>query len=1169
MSQSINTGLYTTLNNTVAYTDLGIIFDDTTNNRTINGLKTCTQVPSTTQTAFTNSQQLVTKGYVDTMPTSVINNTLNSTYSYDSIKPSNTVTYSVAMNPTSLKQSFVLPAVTTITPSNILVKTDGQLAGDQLFSFGEISNTRGSTQGMWIAIGGGDVGGAYSAGYSYDGINWVSLNSNILSANKYFGLACNGQMWIASSTSTMRYSYDGFTWNNVPLSVSMTQAFCIASNGQIWVAGGAGTWNLAYSMNGLYWYRAKSGFSLISSVQGVAWNGQMWVCVGGYISCALMYSYDGINWLPSINNPFGGSWAYSVAWNGTIWVVGGGVAPWIVYSYDGILWYAGNPELTIAATVNAIAYNGFIWLAAGSNPYIAYSYNGINWLTTDANSIFAFGSNNSMPSIAWNGQLWVAGANCYSGSTTNSGRMIGYSYNGINWFLSSSGSACFPRSRDTVMGLAWSGKRKNTLYLPMARTLALGQGVNTIAYAYAGTNNILYDGSYNNWTGGVTHLGLPTNTLFSCANAAAWNGTQWIAMGNTVASAATGNTIAVSSIYNGNTYFNAQTGITTGTNSIGNAGNVWTGLGNYIFSTSGNGIGWNGNVWVACGQGGNTLAYSPDGYLWTGLGSNIFSSVCNSVTWNGTYWIATGLYSGINGNTLAYSKDGIVWNGLGNLIFTSQAMAATWSGTIWVAVGKGGNTMAFSYDGNIWTGMGTTIFSTSGICVAVNTTRTMWVAGGQGTNTLVYSTDGISWSGASGSFPTIVNSVVWNGKVWVASGNGTHTLAYSFDGITWTGEGATILTAGGQGIAANMGVGSAIIPINYNAPVNASVPMWIVCGQGTNHTLSYSLNGNTWIGLGINTFTQLGTAVSYSSSGIWVATGSSGPNTGNSMAYSTNGTTWTGLGTSIFYTSGRAVLWNGLVWVAGGDLNAGTNTLAWSSNGIIWTGLGTNIFSSNCYGFGWSGTMWIAVGNGTSNNMAYSYNGINWTGLGKPVFSTSGSSVVWNGVMWIAVGTGTVNTMAYSYNGLNWVGLALTPFSTAGYSVTWNGTIWVAVGSGTNAIAWSRDGITWTGLGVTNAATGYLTTGNEVFWNGQIWMACGQGSSPAVGVTVYSFNGKTWYSSNNVLFDTTLYGIAYNSYFTNKLTLYNYGTVGGTQTLDIVGDTYYQSGYSQLIVNIS
>ena len=258
--------------------------------------------------------------------------------------------------------------------------------------------------------------------------------------------------------------------------------------------------------------------------------------------------------------------------------------------------------------------------------------------------------------------MWVAGG-------TGTVNTLAYSYNGINW--TGLGTSIFSSIGN---GMACGGTRLNKLYLPMARTLVLGQGGNTIAYAYAGTNNIAYDLSYN-WTGGVTHLGYSTTTLFSAANAAAWNGSMWIAVGNTVASAATGNTIAVSSIINGNVSFNVTTRQTVGTNTLGNAGNVWTGMGNYIFSIAGNGIGWNGNVWVACGQGGNTLAYSPNGYSWFGLGTSIFPSIANSVTWNGSYWLATGLGPGTNGNTLAYSVDGVIWTGLGNTTFNTQAMA--------------------------------------------------------------------------------------------------------------------------------------------------------------------------------------------------------------------------------------------------------------------------------------------------------------------------------------------------------------------------------------------------------------------------------------------------------------------------------------------------------------
>ena len=48
-----------------------------------------------------------------------------------------------------------------------------------------------------------------------------------------------------------------------------------------------------------------------------------------------------------------------------------------------------------------------------------------------------------------------------------------------------------------------------------------------------------------------------------------------------------------------------------------------------------------------------------------------------------------------------------------------------------------------------------------------------------------------------------------------------------------------------------------------------------------------------------------------------------------------------------------------------------------------------------------------------------------------------------------ATGTGT-DSIAYSYNGINWTGIGNTIFSNAAFAVAWNGNIWVAVGYGTN-----------------------------------------------------------------------------------------------------------------------
>jgi len=78
-----------------------------------------------------------------------------------------------------------------------------------------------------------------------------------------------------------------------------------------------------------------------------------------------------------------------------------------------------------------------------------------------------------------------------------------------------------------------------------------------------------------------------------------------------------------------------------------------------------------------------------------------------------------------------------------------------------------------------------------------------------------------------------------------------------------------------------------------------------------------------------------------------------------------------------------------------------------------------------------------------------------------------------------------------------------------------------------------------------------------------LWIASGVGTS---GCTVYSPNGKLWFAPttpNTTM--TTAYGIAYSNYFTNKLVLDSNGA-SGTQTLDVVADAYFQTGYNRMMV---
>jgi len=998
--------------------------------------------------------------------------------------------------------------------------------------------------------------------YSYDGLNW-SIHSSppLLIGAKPYDLYWNGTYIIAVCNVTQgtignayAYSYDGFNWfGNTILNTQNTTPSPIGHYGLAWgrvnTASRPNTYNILRSLNYSPNTASWSGTTtILQKVNTVVYNG--YLSLAGGILTTTTRSIPPFNVNMSYLSNTGNNWVdfynpilnciNGLAWNGSIWVAVGGNGP----SFGPIAYPFVNNGNCIAISVSGIT--GWTGVATNDN-------------------LFNFGQ-----SVTWNGTLWIATG--ITGNIITGGNTLAYSYNGVNWFPL--GSSVFIISGNVV---AWSGKRANTMYIPQTRTLALCNSNNnagTIAYAYAGTNSILYDLS-NNWTWAITNRGLSTTTLFTQANAAAWNGAQWIAVGTPVSGSIVGNTLAFSSIFNGNSYisnyaYNLAGNVIT-PNSLGNAGNVWIGLGNYTFYTAGNGIGWNGNIWVAAGQGGNSLAYSPNGFSWFGLGTRVFSTSATSVTWSGTYWLATG----VGGNTLAYSADGVIWVGLGRNIFTTQANGAAWNGRFWVAAGQGGNTLAMSWDTVNWRGLGATYFTTLANAVATNTDGTMWIAAGQGTNTLMYSTNGILWTTVnSNPFSTTGNAVTWNGKFWVASGTGTNTLGYSPDGINWTGEGSSlIVTPGLSGsVVANMGVGSAIIPTNYTTLPVTTTPLWAMGGTGTN-TLAFSLNGIVWTGVGNSVFTTQCNSVAYApiipgntvSSGTWVAAGQGT----NSLAYSTTGNTWTGLGTVIFSTSGQSVQWNGVMWVATG---AGIgNTLAYSYTGNVWFGSGRNIFNVTGNAIAWSGSMWVATGSGSTlaqgigNTLAYSYNGIHWSGAGCNIFTTSGNGVAWNGIIWVAVGAGG-NTMAYSYNGIQWFGLGSSVFSTVGNGIAWNGQFWVAVGAGTNSIAWSPSGITrWTALGQSNAATANLSIGYSVTWSGQIWMVGGIGSTS---ITVYSPNGIQWFNSANAGVMTAACGVAYSNYFTNKLTFNTYGP-SKTQTLDIVADSYYQTGYNTLNYNLT
>ena len=874
-----------------------------------------------------------------------------------------------------------------------------------------------------------------------------------------------------SGGNTMAYSTDGVTWNklNYNLASSLNG---VCWNGRIWVAGGMGP-VAVYSTDGFSW-TACSGFIPSTTVDCLAWSGttNTWLMTG-LGGNTVAFSYDGINWNGSTSgkNTFPTE-CYNVAWNGTMWVgAGKGAGNTLAYSYDGLTWVgSGNTMFSISGY--NVAWSGNKWVAVGEGTVntMAYSFDGITWVGLGKNVFTARATG-----IAWNGKGWVAAG--------QGGNTLAYSSNGIGW--TGIGNKTFDLSGLVVTwagtewvsggngngntlaystdGLNWTGLGK-TIFSTSCNTLACNNRrehtvvipPNRIVATGTGTVNTL---AYSN--DGLTWTGLGKTVFITAGNSAEWNGRMWIAAGQG------GNTLAYSS-----------------------NGIQWTGLGVSVFSVSGITVAWNGSLWIAGGQGTNhTLAYSYDGTSWSGLSKTIFDTSCYSVAWNGSIWLAAGTNSSVG--RIAYSTNGINWTNTGTTVFSTNAYNATWNGSLWVAGGSGTvNTRAYSYDGLSWTGLGLAPFTTSCLDVAWN--GTMWVAVGNGaTHTLAYSMDGITWVGLLKTiFSVYGNSVSWNGRFWTAVGSGaTHTIAYSMNGITWVGQLRTIFDSTGNGVAWNKGLGAVNI-------------------QNITYMVGNSLSG------GVNTSFSpdnvrvtpyyehmVDTKVVAWDGNMWITNG----------YYSYDAINWKQ--NSLITQSFTAVATSGSAWVGGA-----ANMLYYSADGLTWaTTTGSSTVSIYLF-VEWNGQIWIAGGTG-SDRMVYSLDGKTWSvsnTASSTALAISANAAAWDGGKWMVAGSSTT-MLAMSINGIDWSDVKYSGATFPGNScLAWNGKQYLLGGS--SGYAYSADGVTWT-----FRATPVI---HEVSWNGQFWLAANNTNSGGV----YSADGISWYNiiTNSVSLDIVRSGLILN-----------------------------------------
>lgn len=255
-------------------------------------------------------------------------------------------------------------------------------------------------------------------------------------------------------------------------------------------------------------------------------------------------------------------------------------------------------------------------------------------------------------------------------------------------------------------------------------------------------------------------------------------------------------------------------------------------------------------------------------------------------------------------------------------------------------------------------------------------------------------------------------------------------------------------------------------------------------------------------------------AVTWSSAlNLFVAvgyTGVSGP-PGQIMT-SPDGIVWTSQVCPANVTQLFGVCWsstlNLFVAVGIGSGVGGLGAVITSSDGVNWTAQ-TPAFNTTFNGVAWSASlgMFVAVGgdnstDSTANKIMTSVNGTAW------VSRTSAQTKVWNAIVWaseigkfVTAGGGGTKDIAYSSDGINWTGIAVSPASRWG-ALAWSPakSLFVALRTGSAFESYSSDGITWS----TPIAT-------PIAMNGIAW-------SPEIGIFlgVYFSSANSYYSSDGI-----------------------------------------------------
>jgi hypothetical protein len=241
--------------------------------------------------------------------------------------------------------------------------------------------------------------------YSPDGYSYFGLENNQFSVQAY-SPTWNGQYWLAgdaynsATIDTIKRSVDGLIWRSATSGGFDLACQNFGWNGWLWVAVGLATTtsNIQYSTDGFNWSNAQGSLPE-GSANSVLFDGKKWI-VGGSFFTSFVYSSDGINWLASPTSDCNA--IHDIAYNGRIYIAAGefsNASYGLAYSYDGINWTYNNTLLPSPYNMDypldggawSVTWSGDRFVAAGSNSFSnlsgVYSFDGLTWIPADTNAI--------------------------------------------------------------------------------------------------------------------------------------------------------------------------------------------------------------------------------------------------------------------------------------------------------------------------------------------------------------------------------------------------------------------------------------------------------------------------------------------------------------------------------------------------------------------------------------------------------------------------------------------------------------------------------------------------------------------------------------------------------------------------------------------------------------